>query len=140
MTRVTPFIYGLAKDQPTPYLSTECATKLSTEPLKTGVSSHVKAVNGNSSEGFHSYPSFLWITWCKILFIFSDQIWKTRCSVAQLDYRQPKSNINQRIEQRMWKSYTANIRHIIAVCFNQGIMTCPNLAHCSLLPKLKNNC
>ncbi|ENK2397604.1 hypothetical protein AB3B21_001676 [Escherichia coli] len=41
-------------------------------------------------EVFHSYPSFLWITWCKILFIFSDQIWKTRCSVAQLDYRQPK--------------------------------------------------
>ncbi|KQJ27681.1 hypothetical protein AM269_18795 [Escherichia coli] len=41
-------------------------------------------------EVFHSYPCFLWITWCKILFIFSDQIWKTRCSVAQLDYRQPK--------------------------------------------------
>ncbi|ARV54606.1 hypothetical protein BZY78_11835 [Escherichia coli] len=41
-------------------------------------------------EVFHSYPSFLWITWCKILFIFSDQIWKTYCSVAQFDYRQPK--------------------------------------------------
>ncbi|WP_416202283.1 hypothetical protein [Klebsiella sp. RIT-PI-d] len=26
---------------------------------------------------FHSYPTFLWITWCKILFIASDQIWKT---------------------------------------------------------------
>ncbi|EEU9495025.1 hypothetical protein EWV30_06760 [Escherichia coli] len=52
MTQVTPLTYGLAKDQPMPYLSTECATKLSTEPLKTGVSSHVKAVNGNSSGGF----------------------------------------------------------------------------------------
>ncbi|EEW1558565.1 TPA: hypothetical protein HMU02_04510 [Escherichia coli] len=52
MTQVTPLIYGLAKDQPMRYLSTECATKLSTELLKTGVSSHVKAVNGNSSGGF----------------------------------------------------------------------------------------
>jgi hypothetical protein len=26
---------------------------------------------------FNSYPIFLWITWCKILFIASDQIWKT---------------------------------------------------------------
>ncbi|HAJ6951072.1 TPA: hypothetical protein HND28_18050 [Escherichia coli] len=52
MTQVTPLIYELAKDQSMPYLSTECATKLSTEPLKTGVSSHVKAVNGNSSGGF----------------------------------------------------------------------------------------
>ncbi|MFV0261546.1 MAG: hypothetical protein ACK5JN_03780 [Kluyvera sp.] len=26
---------------------------------------------------FPSYPIFLWITWCKILFIVSDQIWKT---------------------------------------------------------------
>lgn len=34
-------------------------------------------------EVFHSYPSFLWITWCKILFIVSDQIWKTWQAVAQ---------------------------------------------------------
>lgn len=27
---------------------------------------------------FPSYPTFLWITWCKILFIASDQFWKTR--------------------------------------------------------------
>ncbi|WP_409516353.1 hypothetical protein [Atlantibacter sp.] len=27
---------------------------------------------------FTSYPIFLWITWCKILFIVSDLIWKTR--------------------------------------------------------------
>ncbi|WP_236633892.1 hypothetical protein [Siccibacter colletis] len=27
---------------------------------------------------FPSYPIFLWITWCKILFIVSDQFWKTR--------------------------------------------------------------
>ncbi|MGX9743261.1 hypothetical protein [Pseudocitrobacter corydidari] len=26
---------------------------------------------------FPSYPTFLWITWCKILFIASDQNWKT---------------------------------------------------------------
>ncbi|WP_227318256.1 hypothetical protein [Cedecea davisae] len=24
-----------------------------------------------------SYPIFLWITWCKILFIVSDQNWKS---------------------------------------------------------------
>ena len=35
-------------------------------------------------EVFHSYPSFLWITWCKILFIVSDQNWKTSIAVAQL--------------------------------------------------------
>ncbi|EFB2838909.1 hypothetical protein FHD44_05305 [Escherichia coli] len=52
MTHVTPLIFALVKDQPTSYLSTECATKLSTAPLKIRVSSHVKAVNGNSSEGF----------------------------------------------------------------------------------------
>ena len=27
---------------------------------------------------FPSYPIFLWITWCKILFIVGDQFWKTR--------------------------------------------------------------
>ncbi|SCB93344.1 hypothetical protein GA0061070_100499 [Kosakonia oryziphila] len=32
---------------------------------------------------FTSYPTFLWITWCKILFIASDQIWKTWRVVAQ---------------------------------------------------------
>ncbi|HHJ4370697.1 TPA: hypothetical protein ACQJNA_001102 [Klebsiella variicola] len=26
---------------------------------------------------FPSYPNYLWITWCKILFIVSDQFWKT---------------------------------------------------------------
>ncbi len=92
-------------------------------------------------EVFHSYPSFLWITWCKILFIFSDQIWKTYCSVAQLITGSLKSNINQGIEQHMWKKlhckYSA---HNCCLFFNQGIMTCPNLAHCSLLPKLKNSC
>lgn len=47
-----------------------------------------------------------------------------------------KSDINQIIEQRMWKKlhceYSA---HNCCLFFNQGIMTCPNLAHCSLLPK-----
>ncbi|AMO47355.1 Hypothetical protein AKI40_0932 [Enterobacter sp. FY-07] len=32
---------------------------------------------------FPSYPTFLWITGCKILFIVSDQIWKTDHTVAQ---------------------------------------------------------
>ncbi|WP_254915023.1 hypothetical protein [Enterobacter kobei] len=32
---------------------------------------------------FPSYPTFLWITWCKILFIASDQNWKTVVVVAQ---------------------------------------------------------
>ncbi len=32
---------------------------------------------------FLTYPTFLWITWCKILFIVSDQIWKTLRAVAQ---------------------------------------------------------
>ncbi len=32
---------------------------------------------------FTSYPTFLWITWCKILFIASDQNWKTGQAVAQ---------------------------------------------------------
>lgn len=43
-----------------------------------------------------------------------------------------KSNINQRIEQRMWKKlhceYSAQK---CCLFFNQGIVTCPNLAHCS---------
>ena len=30
-----------------------------------------------------TYPTFLWITGCKILFIVSDQIWKTSRPVAQ---------------------------------------------------------
>ncbi|WP_425325301.1 hypothetical protein [Phytobacter massiliensis] len=30
-----------------------------------------------------SYPIFLWITWCKILFIVSDQIGTTLPLVAQ---------------------------------------------------------
>ncbi|QCT86469.1 hypothetical protein FEK42_12370 [Escherichia sp. E2748] len=52
MTCITLTVYEVVKDQPMSYLSTECANKLSTASLKIGVSSHVKAVNGNSSEGF----------------------------------------------------------------------------------------
>ena len=38
--------------------------------------------------------------------------------LRKLDYRQPKSNINQGIEQtHVGKVTLANIRHIIAVCF-----------------------
>ena len=40
---------------------------------------------------FHSYPIFLWITWCKILFIVSDQNWKTHFAVAQLCKRESKN-------------------------------------------------
>ncbi|WP_408609097.1 hypothetical protein [Cedecea lapagei] len=32
---------------------------------------------------FPSYPTFLWITWCKILFIVSDQIWKSFFQVGR---------------------------------------------------------
>ncbi|CAM6294496.1 DUF418 domain-containing protein [Citrobacter sedlakii] len=42
---------------------------------------------------FHSYPIFLWITWCKILFIFSDQNWKTGFHVAQLTALSSKKHV-----------------------------------------------
>ena len=144
MTQVTPLIYGLTKDQPMPYLSTECATKLSTEPLKTGVSSHVKAVNGNSRL---EHPCIQPANWqAKNFRIRSCLFSVTRFGKPVAVLRNSitgnlKSNINQRIEQRMWKKlhceYSA---HNCCLFFNQGIMTCPNLAHCSLLPKLKNSC
>lgn len=38
----------------------------------------------------HSYPNFLWITWCKILFIVSDQNWKTSAGVAQHEEKSQK--------------------------------------------------
>ncbi|WP_263457882.1 MULTISPECIES: hypothetical protein [Tenebrionibacter/Tenebrionicola group] len=31
---------------------------------------------------FPGYPIFLWITWCKILFIVGDKKWKTGFTVA----------------------------------------------------------
>lgn len=37
-----------------------------------------------------TYPTFLWITGCKILFIVSDQIWKTSRPVAQRANRADK--------------------------------------------------
>lgn len=37
-----------------------------------------------------TYPTFLWITGCKILFIVSDQIWKTSRPVAQHAKRSDK--------------------------------------------------
>ncbi|WP_419146556.1 hypothetical protein [Pseudescherichia vulneris] len=41
---------------------------------------------------FLTYPTFLWITWCKILFIVSDQIWKTLRVVApQSEFKGKKS-------------------------------------------------
>ena len=41
---------------------------------------------------FLTYPTFLWITWCKILFIVSDQIWKTFLAVAQQTERKGKKS------------------------------------------------
>ncbi len=40
---------------------------------------------------FPSYPTFLWITWCKILFIASDQFWKTRYHSFHNDKKNEKT-------------------------------------------------
>ncbi|EDU9701119.1 hypothetical protein XT50_002030 [Salmonella enterica subsp. salamae] len=52
MTRITSKILILMKDQPASVLSTDCANNLRTICLNFRFSSHVKAVNGNSSGGF----------------------------------------------------------------------------------------
>ena len=40
---------------------------------------------------FPSYPIFLWITWCKFLFIASDQFWKTRFHCFHNDKKMKKN-------------------------------------------------
>ncbi|ECB9946395.1 hypothetical protein EXT73_25415 [Pectobacterium atrosepticum] len=52
MTSITSKILMLMKDQPASVLSTDCANNLRTICLNFRFSSHVKAVNGNSSGGF----------------------------------------------------------------------------------------
>lgn len=46
---------------------------------------------------FPSYPIFLWITWCKILFIASDQFWKTRYHSFHNDKKMKKTHTNHQI-------------------------------------------
>lgn len=46
---------------------------------------------------FPSYPIFLWITWCKILFIASDQFWKTCFHHFHSDKKTKKSHMNHHI-------------------------------------------
>ncbi|HHT2832019.1 hypothetical protein [Klebsiella aerogenes] len=50
---------------------------------------------------FPSYPIFLWITWCKILFIVSDQFWKTRFHC----FHKRKSGIKNIYKSSHWYSY-----------------------------------
>ncbi|ECP1496688.1 hypothetical protein FYR46_07010 [Salmonella enterica] len=52
MTSITFKILMLMKDQPSSVLSTDCANNLPTICLNFRFSSHVKAVNGTSSDGF----------------------------------------------------------------------------------------
>ena len=58
VTIITGMIAALMKDRTAPYLSTDCATKLNTFCAKIRFCSHVKAVNGNSSEGFYQLSHF----------------------------------------------------------------------------------
>ena len=48
---------------------------------------------------FPSYPTFLWITWCKILFIVGDQFWKTRFYTVFISrmMSRKKSHMNHQI-------------------------------------------
>lgn len=46
---------------------------------------------------FPSYPIFLWITWCKILFIVGDQFWKTRFYKFHRGKKSQKSHMNHQI-------------------------------------------
>ncbi|ECG8589321.1 hypothetical protein FNI11_06040 [Salmonella enterica subsp. salamae] len=58
MTDITTKILVLMKDQPASILSTDCATNLRTICPNFRFSSHVKAVNGNSSGGFTQLSQF----------------------------------------------------------------------------------
>ncbi len=55
---ITSAMVVLMKDRAASVLSTDCATKLDTNCLKIRFSSHVKAVNGNSSEGYAQLSHF----------------------------------------------------------------------------------
>jgi hypothetical protein len=58
VTIITGMIASLMKDRTASVLSTDCATKLNTICAKIRFCSHVKAVNGNSSEGFYQLSHF----------------------------------------------------------------------------------
>ncbi|EIX9095166.1 hypothetical protein B6I61_17105 [Klebsiella pneumoniae] len=53
---------------------------------------------------FPSYPTFLWITWCKILFIVSDQFWKTRLH----RFHKPYDEFKKPYKSWDWYSYSEN--------------------------------
>ena len=55
---VTGLILALMKDRTESVLSTDCANNLNTFCAKIRFCSHVKAVNGNSSEGFSQLSHF----------------------------------------------------------------------------------
>lgn len=46
---------------------------------------------------FPSYPIFLWITGCKILFIVGDQFWKTRFHHFHRGKKSQKNHMNHKI-------------------------------------------
>jgi len=58
VTFVTSEIVVLMKDRTASVLSTDCANKLVTICLKFRFSSHVKAVNWNSSQGYAQLSHF----------------------------------------------------------------------------------
>ena len=58
VTIVTSGIVALMKDRTASVLSTDCANKLGTICVKIRFSSHVKAVNGNSSQGYAQLSHF----------------------------------------------------------------------------------
>ena len=58
VTIITSGIVVLMKDRTASVLSTDCANKLVTICLKIRFSSHVKAVNGNSSQGYAQLSHF----------------------------------------------------------------------------------
>jgi len=58
VTIITLRILALMKDRTEPFLSTDYANKLGVFCAEIRFSSHVKAVNGNSSEGFHQLSHF----------------------------------------------------------------------------------
>ncbi|ASR22190.1 hypothetical protein KE273_22365 [Klebsiella sp. MC1F] len=53
---------------------------------------------------FPSYPTFLWITWCKILFIVSDQFWKTCFHGFHLQ----RNDLKKAYKSWDWYSYSEN--------------------------------
>lgn len=59
---------NVSKKRPPPTLSTVSDKKLTNTEFDAQKRPIVNAVNENSAATFVSYPRYLWITWCKILF------------------------------------------------------------------------